>query len=62
MGVGDARRVPLDQVKKVEIDYTTAFAKLCKEGGTQHISLLSAPLVSKTSFISKWIPILQVRP
>jgi putative NADH-flavin reductase len=57
LGVGRPSKETEDYLKKVEVGYNTAFAKLCKNGGTKHISFLSSPGVSHSS----WIPVLRVK-
>jgi hypothetical protein len=52
LGVGRPSKVSEDYLKKVEVGYGTAFAKACKNGGTKHISFLSAPGVSHTAWLS----------
>jgi hypothetical protein len=56
LGVGRPSKETEEHLKKVEVGYNTAFAKLCKSGGTKHISFLSSPAVSHKS----WIPVLRV--
>ena len=42
MGVGQPRKVPRDQVWRIDVDYAGAFARGAAAAGVRHISLLSS--------------------
>lgn len=42
MGIGQPRKVAKTQFWKVDVEYTTAFARACKIAGAKHFSLLSS--------------------
>src|SRR5882757_2793078 len=42
MGVGQPRKMAKDEVRKVDVDYTAAFARGVRSAGVRHISLLSS--------------------
>ena len=42
MGIGQPRKVAKEEFWKVDVEYTTAFARACKIAGAKHFSLLSS--------------------
>jgi uncharacterized protein YbjT (DUF2867 family) len=42
LGVGQPRKVPRAEFRRVDVDYPAAFARACKDAGVAHMSLLSA--------------------
>lgn len=42
MGIGQPRKLTKEEVWKVEVDQTEAFAKGCKEAGVRHYTLMTA--------------------
>jgi uncharacterized protein YbjT (DUF2867 family) len=54
MGVGQPRKMPRDEVWKVDVEYAAAFARGARAAGARHISLLSsagADIASRTFYL-----------
>jgi len=49
MGVGQPFKASRDELFKVDVQYLTSFAKICKAGGTKHISLLGSCMANTNS-------------
>src|SRR5881394_2351296 len=49
MGVGQPRKMPKDEVWRVDVEYAGAFARGCRAAGVPHISLLSSAGADATS-------------
>ncbi len=49
MGIGQPRKVPYQEFRRVDVDYAGAFARGAARAGARHISLLSAVGADKTS-------------
>eukprot|EP00128_Syssomonas_multiformis_P013919 Colp12_sorted_trinity150504_noHs@15980 len=42
LGLGAPSKHPAEEFQKVDVEYATNFAKACKEGGVEHMSMLTA--------------------
>jgi uncharacterized protein YbjT (DUF2867 family) len=49
MGIGQPSKVPLEEFRRVDVEYAGAFARGAHAAGVQHISLLSSVGASQTS-------------
>lgn len=49
LGVGQPSKVSKEELHRVDVEYSSAFAQACRQAGVEHISLLTAVNTSADS-------------